>query len=127
MRGFKLSIWTGLFFGLGTYALLLLMLITLKISNIELLTSFLPPIVAGMFSDDDSWFWSGFLTIFISGIVLGYFSAYLLSVDLFFTWEYPALWIFGILVLPILTVLAAVIGGVLGLLGRIIGENLGLR
>ncbi len=117
----------GLSLGLISFSILVFIQIILKLPYIDILTSFLPPIIAGLFSDDNSWFWSGFLTVFISFVSVGYLSAPFASSTLFLYYEYPAIWIFGVIMLPIIGVLAAVMGGVLGFIGRMIGESLGMR
>jgi len=113
--------------GLGTFCILAFLELLIGIPYIEYISSFLPPIIAGIFSDDDTWFWAGFLTIFISSVLIGYIFAFLFEVHLFLIFEYPALWLFGLLTIPIIAVFAAVVGGILGFLGRVIGESLGMR
>jgi len=117
----------GLLLGLISFAILVFVQIIAPIPYFDVLSSFLPPVIAGVFSDDNSWFWSGFLTVFISIVFMGYLSASMMTASLFLYFEYPATWLFGVIMLPIIGVLAAVIGGVLGFLGRMIGELLGVR
>ncbi len=117
----------GLLLGLVTFIVLVLIQIIAPIPYFDILSSFLPPIIAGVFSDDNTWFWSGFLTVFISIVSMGYLSASITASSMFLYFEYPATWLFGVIMLPIIGILAAVIGGVLGFLGRMIGESLGVR
>lgn len=117
----------GLLSGLGSFAIFIFIQIIVPIPYFDLLSSFLPPIIAGVFSDDNSWFWTGFLTVFISIVSMGYLSASITASSLFLYYKYPATWLFGVIMLPIIGVLAAVIGGVLGFLGRMMGESLGVR
>lgn len=123
----KPSLLIGLSLGLATFSALVFIQLVFPIPYIDILSSFAPPIIAGVFSDDNSWFWSGFLTVFVSIIATGYLSASMMATSIFLYFEYPAMWVFGVMMLPIIGVLAAVMGGVLGFIGRMIGESMGVR
>ena len=89
--------------------------------NLDALADILAPLLAGIFSDDETWFYAGFLTLFIPSLILG-----IIIIPLGTIGYFPAIFtaVSMTIILPIFSVLAGLFGGLIGMIGRIVGEDL---
>jgi len=88
---------------------------------LSLLAILVSPFIAGIFSDDESWFYTGFFTLFVPSVITG-----LIMFPLGSRYLFPTVFVvFSTgLILPIFSVITGVVGGLISMLGRMVGEEI---
>ncbi|MHA1617294.1 MAG: hypothetical protein ACTSX9_08330 [Candidatus Njordarchaeales archaeon] len=111
----------GLASGLSLYCILYIWGLMTRNDILSLLAILVSPFIAGIFSDDESWFYTGFFTLFVPSVITG-----LIMFPLGSRYLFPTVFVvFSTgLILPIFSVITGVVGGLISMLGRMVGEEI---
>jgi len=124
----KIGFWYGLLAGFLTFLTLFLLSFITNIATLRDIALIISPMTAGFFSDDNSWFWTGFI-VMLTIITVPTTVLTLLAIagrTYYFFTLYPAMGVFTLMMIPIIGILSAIIGGIFSFIGRTIGEKLKL-